>query len=405
MKRRIAVPAILATFLALFGLFAFATNGQKPETLNGISSAYLALPSLTPGQTIIENPAKPLSKNAGRVVTPKEVLTITDEGASDFYFKWPRKLKVGPDASIYLADEGQLLRFDASGRFVRNYQKKGQGPSEIQWLGDFLVTEKNITALANHPARLVRFDNAGNFEQDAKITIDNGSVSGLLAVHKGIYYIRTAESMIGKGSPNGKIENIYNSILSFSEDSRTLDVGISIPARIFIMSGKGAQAVVDLTSLLATPYQGTSIVLSHTSEYLVKLYDLERKSIALQFRRDYQRVKQPALSEKERTMGAMIGDKPLIRPQEKYKNDIEDIFVSGDDIWVVTSTYEKGKGRLVDVFDGNGRYIDAFYLNLSPAALEALKSPDLCAVQGEYLHLTEGSFDEGFVIKKYRLGI
>lgn len=358
-------------------------------------------------QTIIENPAKPLSKNAGRVVTPKEVLTITDEGASDFYFKWPRKLKIGPDGSIYLADSGQLMRFDSSGRFMRNYQKKGQGPGEIEWLGDFVATEKNVILLATYPHRLVRFDSAGNFERDARVPISDRSMSGLLAFDNGVYFLSTSESTIGKGSPEGKIVDIGNSIRPFVEGSQALAAGVSFPIRVFIGSdGGGGEAFLVLTSLLTAPYRAKSIALSHTSDYLVKLYDLESKAVALQFRRNYRRVDQPVLSEKERTTGAMINrDRPLIRPQEKYRNDIEDIFVSGDDIWVVTSTYEKGKGRLVDVFDGNGRYIDAFYLNLSPAALEALKSPDLCAVQGEYLHLTEGNFDEGFVIKKYRLGI
>ncbi len=44
---------------------------------------------------VIENPAKPLAKNAGRVVAPEEVLAISDEGTSEFYFKWPHALAAG----------------------------------------------------------------------------------------------------------------------------------------------------------------------------------------------------------------------------------------------------------------------------------------------------------------------
>ena len=39
-------------------------------------------------QTVIENPATPLAKNAGRVVALKEVLRIKDEGEA-YYFKYP----------------------------------------------------------------------------------------------------------------------------------------------------------------------------------------------------------------------------------------------------------------------------------------------------------------------------
>jgi hypothetical protein len=51
---------------------------------------------------VIENPAKPLAKNAGRVIAPQEVLAISDEGTSDFYFKWPSGLAIGPDGSLLL---------------------------------------------------------------------------------------------------------------------------------------------------------------------------------------------------------------------------------------------------------------------------------------------------------------
>ncbi|MBC7361741.1 MAG: hypothetical protein H5U06_05590 [Candidatus Aminicenantes bacterium] len=34
----------------------------------------------------------------------------------------------------------------------------------------------------------------------------------------------------------------------------------------------------------------------------------------------------------------------------------------GDLIWVITSTAEPGKGVLVDVFNGEGKYVDCFYL-------------------------------------------
>ena len=69
---------------------------------------------------VIENPAEPKAKNAGRVVVPEEVLTISDEGTSDYYFKWPRGLRTAPDGSLLLIDENQALRFDKDGKFIHD---------------------------------------------------------------------------------------------------------------------------------------------------------------------------------------------------------------------------------------------------------------------------------------------
>ena len=74
-------------------------------------------------QTIIENPEKPLSKNAGRVLKLEEIFRINDIGA-DFYFKRPMKLKIASDGSIFIVDEEQLLKFSADGKFIKNLYKK-----------------------------------------------------------------------------------------------------------------------------------------------------------------------------------------------------------------------------------------------------------------------------------------
>ena len=80
---------------------------------------------------VIENPEKPKAANAGRVVAPTEVLAISDEGRSDFYFGWPNELRPGPDGSLLLRDRDQVLHFAANGKFLHNLFKKGQGPGEM----------------------------------------------------------------------------------------------------------------------------------------------------------------------------------------------------------------------------------------------------------------------------------
>jgi len=62
------------------------------------------------GIKVIENPEKPLSKNAGRILKLEEVLRIKDEGR-EFYFKFPfvNGLRVSGKGFIYVQDENQLF--------------------------------------------------------------------------------------------------------------------------------------------------------------------------------------------------------------------------------------------------------------------------------------------------------
>ena len=87
-------------------------------------------------QDIIENPEKPSSQSAGKIVALKEVLSIDDVGG-DYYLKYPRNPKVSPDGSIFVSDHEQLLQFNREGNFLRNYFKKGQGPEEMQGVSNY----------------------------------------------------------------------------------------------------------------------------------------------------------------------------------------------------------------------------------------------------------------------------
>ena len=95
------------------------------------------------GQTVIENPEKPLINNAGRVVELTELMQINDIGG-EFFFKYPRNPKVSHEGHLFVQDYEQLLQFDSKGVFIRNYFKKGQGPGEMQEIGDYLLADKML---------------------------------------------------------------------------------------------------------------------------------------------------------------------------------------------------------------------------------------------------------------------
>ena len=84
-------------------------------------------------------------------------------------------------------------------------------------------------------------------------------------------------------------------------------------------------------------------------------------------------------------------------------NDIQQIFIRGDDIWVMTSTVDARKGILIDVFNIRGDYTGFFYLTLKQAVkAEALERLPI-TFQGDYLYVVEYDEDEIPSIVKYRM--
>jgi hypothetical protein len=158
-----------------------------------------------------------------------------------------------------------------------------------------------------------------------------------------------------------------------------------------------------LNRLLTASAGGGRLFISHTPDYLVKLYDPASDRVLRTFRRRYDRVRPTPEEEALRNKpGAFVArDKPLIRPAQKYSNDIRSLFVVGDRLWVLTSTVDPAKGRLVDVFDDGGRYLDSFYLPLPKNLAREQSNP--IWTSGSRLYLIELNPDETAVLRVYAI--
>ena len=164
---------------------------------------------------VVENPAKPKRANAGWVVVPEEVLAISDEGTSDYYFKWPRALKTAPDGSLLCVDENQVLRFDKSGKFLGNLFKKGQGPGEMEYPGNCVATPKNLVVYSLAPNKLVFFDRSGGFEREIPIRQEGRTRLTLLAHQAGAFLFEAGEFPRTTGDPD--VVDNPRTIVSVSE--------------------------------------------------------------------------------------------------------------------------------------------------------------------------------------------
>lgn len=359
----------------------------------------LAFPAAAAGQ-VIDNPAKPEAAEAGRVVAPEEVLAVSDEGTSAYYFKWPRSLRTGPDGSLLCVDENQVLHFDRDGKFLHNLFKKGQGPGEMQYAQAAMAAGKAVVVHAYD--KLVYFDAAGKFEKDMPVRPEGRTSLSLLHYLAGTFYYEAAEFPRTTGDPD-VIDNPRTIVAVKEPDGKIEPLAVFVTRAWVVTSPAGGGGMFSLTSLVAAPFREKFLALTHTEDYLVKIFDPSANKVVREFRRAYDRVKGAPLTEAEKKGGMYIDGKHYTRPERKFENDVKNLLARGDEIWAVTSAKDEAKGVLVDVFDGEGTYRDAFYLKLPEAGLRSLVSPGQCALDGEFLWIVERSEDETFAIKKYRM--
>jgi hypothetical protein len=340
-------------------------------------------------QEIIENPKKPMSKNAGRVLNLEEVFRITDE-SSEFYFKHPRDLKIAPDGSLFIIDYEQLLQFDSNGNFIKNFFKKGQGPGELSFISSYCFKDQNIIIHNRTPNKIVWFDFNGNLINEFRIHGELPRRSDFRLFYNNTYYFIKSDSPYTKG----KIDLIDSPqvLVAITQDRDEVKSLISFPIKIFAIGARGQGAAwYELSSLITALFKDKYLFISHTREYLLKLYDVESQKFLRSFNRDYKRVKTPKDS-KEGGIG--WAGKFYSPPRQKYMSDIRNLFVFNGLLWVVTSTINKKKGDLIDVFNFDGEFIDSFFINPKGYLMTAHKDSIFVLKRDEA---------ENFQIVKYKI--
>ncbi|HPW17941.1 MAG TPA: hypothetical protein PLP83_06135 [Candidatus Aminicenantes bacterium] len=351
---------------------------------------------------IVENPANPKAADAGRVVTPREVLAISDEGRSDYYFKYPHALTAAPDGSLFVIDENQVMWFGPDGAFERNLFKKGQGPGEMGYADACLFSDGHVIVQAWSPNKLLWFDAAGRYQRELLIRSKTRSIGSAQFVHAGVVYLLAFDFPRVEGTP-GNIE-VPQDIIAVPEDTGEIETLSSFPITAFVASSaSGGGGMMPIGLFLSAVFRRKQLVISHTSEYLLKLYDPGTDRVVREFRRPYSRIKSEPLTEQQKKGGLLIDGKHFGPPEQKYQADIRNLLTRGEEIWAVTSTRDKAKGVLIDVFDGDGAYRDRFWLKLPEPALASLQSPGACALDGEFLWAVEPAKDDTITIRKYRV--
>jgi len=338
-------------------------------------------------QPIIENPKKPISPNAGRVLQLKEVMRIRDESPK-FFFREPYELQTSSDGSVFVKEINKLFKFDPNGKFIKDIIKLGQGPGEITTeFEDFVLTDNEIVFLCATLNKILRTDMQGNLIQEIKLR--EKRFFKLLAYWNNKYFLLDFPMRQEFLKRSGIIEYFQNLFVMDEKGAITaLPYAVSLKDYITIHQRGGSPGIglMPITGLQMVRKDQRYLYFCHTSDYLIKLFDCEKQEVIRQFRREYSPLKFPSVEKHP-------DDWP------KYQNDVQRLVVHKDNLWALTSTRDK-KGILVDVFNQEGKYLDNFYVPLMTTWNLAYLP---IAAHGDILYVMHSDEQENIVLFKYQI--
>jgi hypothetical protein len=126
----------------------------------------------------------------------------------------------------------------------------------------------------------------------------------------------------------------------------------------------------------------------HSRDYVVEVIDLASGAPVRRIKRTYPKAVHVEANwepDFRKRTGA---------PKIEFESDVKELFPVEDGLWVATSTDDKAKGRLIDVFGKDGRFIDSFYLGAGRL---------LMAVREGFVFCMEKNEDGTITIAKYRI--
>ena len=371
-------------------------NGRKTIPVHCLSLAVLLLDVAILGeaQSRVDNPGRALSKNAGRAVRLEEVMRIRDDGTSAI-FRLPRKLALGPDGSLYFHDfaEGdRVYRYGPEGKLIFKVLKTGQGPGESQHVSNFFLDGDRIRVQAWSPPKIMDFGIDGRYLKEIPTESTHG-LHSLFALEGKIYGLRDeiphSQAIFGTGS----VETPY-SLYELSADFKIWKKLQDFPVRHAIKNRSWVRLdMIDATA--AWPF----IYIVHTAEYRVDQFDLRSGRVERLIRRTYDRPRGEPSEDEDYDPEA----KRVISAADIPAFDILEIHAVAGRLWVFTSTMKKnGNGRLVDVFDAEGRFVDSFRLEFPDEKIKHNYSKGLISGDG-FLFVPEQDEDGLVSIGKYRI--
>lgn len=366
-------------------------------------SFLLIFNSLIYAQEVIENPEKPLSKNAGRTLTLIEKLRITDQPES-FYFSSVGDIKITQDGHIYIADfwGSNFIKFSPNGEFLKNLYRKGEGPGEIRQYFGYSLSLNYIYIYDYIAGKIIVIDHEGKFLSEFKL--ETGRYSDFLGIHQDwLVFIKDVWPPPIDRKTSG-LHEIKRKIIRLSKDGKTSEENYLFSHKIFLVApslsktplgipidilengssfGGGGMSWDPFDSVL--DINSGYLYVSCAREYMIHVLDLNKREVIRSFKRKYNRVRHEMSQEEEDYI------KKYNAPRKKYEEDIERLHLYKGLLWVETSTKDKKRGIMIDVFNNKGQFLDNFYLAFD-GYLES--------VQDNFIFVVKTDEEGNYIIKK-----
>jgi len=333
----------------------------------------------------MENPAMPLAKNAGRVLALTEVWRITDD-AGDFFLTGANNLQIADNGSIFLAESKQFLKFSPDGKFVKDLYKKGQGPGEWPSPGAFGFGLRGKDLFIYEPGanRCWRADEEGRLQEEIDLPgLDYPNFVGV--VPGGVLFLNF--TFPPRSEWTGKSMDLPVTLVEVATGgaSRKARDAAIFPSRIFVAPHR---ADFDMLVVKPSP-DGSALYVFNGWDYRIDVLDPVSGAAVKTIKRDYPKARLvlTEAQEEDRRKNDL--------PKYDYRPDIQNLYPTSDHLWVETSSEDKAKGVLYDVFDKGGRFIDSFYLGAGKTLMAVREGVVFCQEKRE---------DDALIIVKYRVG-
>ncbi|MCK4891005.1 MAG: hypothetical protein KAS97_13800, partial [Candidatus Aminicenantes bacterium] len=348
------------------------------------------------------NSGSPVLKKEARILELKKVLSL--DGDSDLYqFKDPERFDIGEDGSIFVLDWNRALyKFSAEGKFQMNLFKKGEGPGELKRLFRFFLTKLEVIQYCHFPNKIVIKNFRGELQHNNSIP-EKGPLS-LIGVDGNTY-------IFSKNSPLNFLKNITDKLqeISYKNYFYNWRSGEKVVTRgkIFYteygrfkkypgggMTGSRSPANVFTISNV----KNGLVYFINSFDYKVIKLNIHDLKIKNEFGRSYESVKY--FHPESYLMEMKKVKKSVKDPEKKHFKNVLKLFNRKNELWVVTSTYIKNKGILVDVFSHDGVYKDKFYLPIQEITSPHL--PELNIIDAKIVVLGKDE-DENHIVNVYEI--
>ena len=318
----------------------------------------------------------------GNRVTIERVLRISDEDGG-FLLAKPQAIGVAPDGSVLLAEgRTRLMKLDDRGRFQHTLTRKGKGPGELIHLAGFVARDQDVVVFDTMQSKLVRVDYTGKLLGETHL---EGRFGGLLTVQGEQAFLYASRS---RPSRTTGIHQVDRSLFVTDFDGNPLLLPLSFSVDQHVRAKDRRISTVPLTYLLSAADDGL-LYLSHRPEYGVSVLDTDQREVVRTLKRPYPRV--PIYDQNDRY------------PEIEFFNDIQQIAVHRNRLWVLTSTVRKEAGVRADIFERDGTYRGSTFLALPNFAPELTRSPRPLAVHEDLMWLWEWDEAGSYFLSCFRI--